>query len=183
MSSEIVATTAERLRYAIEYRHTSAAEVSRQTKISRGSLSQYMSGKFTPKQDRIYILANYLRVSPAWLMGVDCPMEGLGYKEPQTTVKFVNESKRTTIDDDLAMLGVIVHDEKTSAQIMAHIASMCDIVKRTAVSPEDKEILKKYHALPQEQQAVVKATLDSMYTLTQQNASSTTANDEEGEQA
>jgi transcriptional regulator with XRE-family HTH domain len=73
--SEIVATTAKRLRYAIDYRHTSAAEVSRKTGISRGSLSQYMTGKFSPKQDRIYVLAKHLRVSPAWLMGIDVPME------------------------------------------------------------------------------------------------------------
>lgn len=38
MANKIVATTAERLRYAISYRHTTAAQVSKETNISRGSL-------------------------------------------------------------------------------------------------------------------------------------------------
>lgn len=79
--NQIVATTAERLRQALEYRHINAAQVAKDTGISKGSLSQYLSGKFSPKQDRLYILAKYLRVSPIWLMGIDVPMETVKPKE------------------------------------------------------------------------------------------------------
>ena len=66
-----IATTAERLKEALELRHMTAAELCRRSGISSASMSQYMTGKVKPKQDRIYILAVHLKVRPAWLMGYD----------------------------------------------------------------------------------------------------------------
>lgn len=40
-------------------------------KISKSSISQYVSGKVVPKQDKIFILADALDVNPAWLFGMD----------------------------------------------------------------------------------------------------------------
>nr|DAK09798.1 MAG TPA: bifunctional HTH-domain containing protein/aminotransferase [Caudoviricetes sp.] len=44
-------------------------------KISKSDLSQYVSGKVLPRQDKLSILAYALDVSEAWLMGYDVPME------------------------------------------------------------------------------------------------------------
>ncbi len=44
------------------------------TKISKGSLSTYVSGRYAPKQNNIYILAKALNVNVEWLMGADIPM-------------------------------------------------------------------------------------------------------------
>lgn len=44
-------------------------------KIGRNDISQYVSGKFEPRQTKLYILAKALDVSEAWLMGYDVPME------------------------------------------------------------------------------------------------------------
>ena len=44
-------------------------------KIPKSSLSQYLSGDYEPKQDRVYDIAKVLNVSEAWLMGYDVPME------------------------------------------------------------------------------------------------------------
>lgn len=70
-----IESISKRLNYAMSIRHISQAELSEKTKISTGSLSQYMNGKINPKQDRIFILARVLSVSEAWLMGYDVPME------------------------------------------------------------------------------------------------------------
>jgi transcriptional regulator with XRE-family HTH domain len=43
--------------------------------ISKGQLSQYLSGRNEPGQMRIFILALALDVSEAWLMGLDYPKE------------------------------------------------------------------------------------------------------------
>lgn len=43
-------------------------------KIGRNDLSQYVSGKVEPKQDKLTILSMALNVSEAWLMGYDVPM-------------------------------------------------------------------------------------------------------------
>lgn len=40
-------------------------------KISKSDLSQYVNGKFLPKQDKLTILGLALNVSESWLMGFD----------------------------------------------------------------------------------------------------------------
>lgn len=66
-----ISTTAQRLKEALERRHMTAAELCRRTGISSASMSQYVKGKVSPKQDRIYVMAVHLRCRPAWLMGYD----------------------------------------------------------------------------------------------------------------
>lgn len=44
-------------------------------KIGKNALSQYVSGKVEPGQDRLTILGLALDVSEAWLMGYDVPMD------------------------------------------------------------------------------------------------------------
>lgn len=44
-------------------------------KMGRNDLSQYVSGKVSPGQDKLTILALALEVSETWLMGYDVPME------------------------------------------------------------------------------------------------------------
>ena len=44
-------------------------------KLERNDLSQYVSGKVLPGQDKLTILGLALNVSEAWLMGFDVPME------------------------------------------------------------------------------------------------------------
>ena len=51
------------------------SDLCRLTQIPKSALSQYISGAFEPKQDRIYLMAQALNVSEAWLMGLDVPME------------------------------------------------------------------------------------------------------------
>jgi phage repressor protein C with HTH and peptisase S24 domain len=43
-------------------------------KISKADLSQYVNDKVEPRQDKLYILAQALNVSEAWLMGFDVPL-------------------------------------------------------------------------------------------------------------
>ena len=44
-------------------------------KLNKSDISQYVSGKFEPSQDKLVILAMALNVSEAWLMGFDVPKE------------------------------------------------------------------------------------------------------------
>lgn len=44
-------------------------------KLKKNDLSQYVSGKVEPKQDKLSILGMALNVSEAWLMGYDVPKE------------------------------------------------------------------------------------------------------------
>lgn len=44
-------------------------------KLTKSDLSQYISSKAIPRQDKLTILGLALNVSEAWLMGYDVPME------------------------------------------------------------------------------------------------------------
>lgn len=44
-------------------------------KMSKSDISQYVSGKVEPGQDKLFVLGNALNVSESWLMGFDVPRE------------------------------------------------------------------------------------------------------------
>jgi len=75
MGAERTETCAYRIRKALTIRGMKQSELCRITNIPKSAISQYISGCFEPKQDRIYLIAKTLDVSEAWLMGYDVPME------------------------------------------------------------------------------------------------------------
>lgn len=64
-----------RLNTAMELREKTAAQLSRETGLSKARLSQYINGVYEAKQIALYKLSVALNVSEAWLMGYDVPME------------------------------------------------------------------------------------------------------------
>lgn len=64
-----------RLKRALNIRNMKQSELSEKTKIPKSAISQYVSGAFEPRQDRIYLISNALNIDEAWLMGFDVPME------------------------------------------------------------------------------------------------------------
>lgn len=64
----------DRLREAMERKGMRAVELVERTGIPKGTISYYLSGKTEPKADRLYILAQELGVSEAWLLGYNVPM-------------------------------------------------------------------------------------------------------------
>lgn len=89
-----MATTSERLKEIISIRNVKQAEIVEHTGINKGALSCYISGKYLPKQDNIFKLAKFLEVNPAWLMGLDVPMESSITKS--ATVELSNQIKPLT---------------------------------------------------------------------------------------
>lgn len=75
MEIERQESCANRIKKALEIKGMKQSDLRRITKIPKSSMSQYMSGDYEPKQDRIYLIAKALNVSEAWLMGFDVPME------------------------------------------------------------------------------------------------------------
>ena len=64
----------DRLREAMEMRGFRAVDLVEATGIPKGTISYYLSGKTEPKADRLYIIAQTLDISEAWLLGYDVPM-------------------------------------------------------------------------------------------------------------
>ena len=69
------ATCGDRIKRALRIRGMKQSELCQITKIPKSAISQYISGAFEPKQDRIYLISKALNVSEAWLMGYDVPMD------------------------------------------------------------------------------------------------------------
>ena len=64
-----------RIKYAMKLRNKSQADIVKNTGISKGAISSYLSGRYLPKQTNVYKISAFLNVNPAWLMGYDVPME------------------------------------------------------------------------------------------------------------
>ena len=75
-----MATTSERIRFAMDLRGLKQADLVEKTGISKGALSSYISGRYSPKQNNIYLISKALSVNEAWLMGADVPMERIENK-------------------------------------------------------------------------------------------------------
>ena len=90
-----VATTAERLREALDNAKLKAADLSRMTDISKGSIHHYLVGTYEPKSTAINKMAVALNVSESWLWGYDVPMERTSVqKKNDQLVKLVTSMRK-----------------------------------------------------------------------------------------
>ena len=75
MDNGPVEKCALRIRKGLSIRGMRQYELCEKTGIPKSAISQYISGAFEPKQDRVFLIAQALNVDPVWLMGYDVPME------------------------------------------------------------------------------------------------------------
>lgn len=64
-----------RLRKAMDLRNLKPSELSNKTNIDKSLISNYLSGNYKAKQDKVYTLALALNVSEGWLMGYDVSID------------------------------------------------------------------------------------------------------------
>lgn len=89
------ATTAERLREALDASGKRQADLARETGLDKGALSSYLSGKYEPKQKAIALLAQALDVSEFYLWGYDVPKErSAEQKKNDQVVRLVAQLKK-----------------------------------------------------------------------------------------
>lgn len=65
----------KRIEKALSIRNMKQSELSKLANVPKSSLSLYIKGAYEPKQDKIYAMAEALKVSYLWLMGYDVPMD------------------------------------------------------------------------------------------------------------
>lgn len=61
----------ERVKDLMSQKDMTAADLARKSGIRASSISDYLPGKYEPKQDKIDMMAQALNVNPAWLMGYE----------------------------------------------------------------------------------------------------------------
>ena len=60
---------ADRLKKALDYRNKHPVDLYTNTRLDKSTISHFLSGKRHPKRQTIQIIADYLEVSPLYLMG------------------------------------------------------------------------------------------------------------------
>ena len=92
------ATCGDRIKQALRIKGMRQSDLCQITKIPKSAISQYVSGAFEPKQDRIYLIAKALNVSEAWLMGFDIPMERESTPSHDNSVSELSERERMWLE-------------------------------------------------------------------------------------
>lgn len=88
----------DRIKEALSMRNMKQADLCDKTKIPKSAISQYISGTFEPKQDRLLLIAQALDVDPVWLMGFDVPMERAERKENSSDKPELTEGENVMLD-------------------------------------------------------------------------------------
>ena len=100
-------TIADRIKKGMAIRGLRQTDIIEKTGINKGALSSYISGRYEPKQNNIYLIAKALNVNEAWLMGADVPMD----RDP---------SLKDIIDKRLSELGMSLEEVADKANVSLH---------------------------------------------------------------
>ena len=71
----ITLEVAKRLQQSMDEKHLKATELSKLSGVGKSDISNYLKGKYRPKQDKIALLAAALEVDPTWLGAIDLQIE------------------------------------------------------------------------------------------------------------
>lgn len=121
-----------RLREVLKEKGINQTELSKMTGISKSVISEWLSDKYEPKQDKVYIVAEKLSVSPSWLFGVSNEKEVKSdlmsiYNEltPQRQIKVYNFAEKQ-LDEQNNIIHMsdhktIVTNRRTAAGSALHV--------------------------------------------------------------
>lgn len=93
----------EKLAQAIKLNGITQSDLSAKTGISPSSISDWLNGKYVPKQDKIYMLATALNVKPSYLLGYD-DREPAQQKDFNDLYNFINSTPQD-IQEDIYAFG------------------------------------------------------------------------------
>jgi len=97
-----------RIKEAMELRNLNQTDIVERTNIKKSALSQYISGKITPRQNAIDELSKVLNVSEPWLMGYDVPMKRTVLKKE--TQKSKTDNVDLTPEQEAELQYIIEHN-------------------------------------------------------------------------
>ena len=126
-----------RLRYAMQYSGMRATDLSELTGISRATISEYMSGRYVPKQRNLGRLAKVLHVQPTFLMGLTefSPAEKPSFAEKPEAVELNTQEKLM-----LARYRALNDDQRKVVDALMGGLSPYDAARRAAHKRLDEKL-------------------------------------------
>lgn len=93
-------TIAERIRFAMKAKNKKQIDIVKDTGISKGAFSSYLSGQYNPKADKLQLIADSLDVDLRWLYGENVPMQtgSQGQDKPLPYVFYNNACSEYLLD-------------------------------------------------------------------------------------
>ena len=121
----------DRLNEAMKRYNISATELCNRTGIPKSAMSQYRSGAFEPKADRLSLLAKALNVSEAWLMGYDIEPNATFTPFIQAPLyESISAGLGTTKSEPIGTHPCVVHNQEEAEN------TLCVIVEGDSMSPK-----------------------------------------------
>ena len=81
-------TIAERIKFAMKAKNKKQVDIVKDTGISKGAFSSYLSGQYNPKADKMELIADSLDVDLRWLYGENVPMQ-TGSQGQEKTLPYI----------------------------------------------------------------------------------------------
>ena len=70
-----VETCGKRIKDALKNRRIKNVDLANYLGVDKSLITKYINNVFSPKQEKIVLMSEYLQVNPMWLMGYDVTME------------------------------------------------------------------------------------------------------------
>ncbi len=94
-------TIAERIKFAMKAKNKKQVDIVKDTGISKGAFSSYLSGQYNPKADKMELIADSLDVDLRWLYGQNVPMEHTTQNDNSLQYVFYNNTCSEYLLDNL----------------------------------------------------------------------------------
>ena len=101
-------TIAERIKFAMKAKNKKQVDIVKDTGISKGAFSSYLSGQYNPKADKMELIADSLDVDLRWLYGQNVPMEHTSQNDNALQYVFYNNTCSEYLLDNL---DIYCHDD------------------------------------------------------------------------
>lgn len=124
MEKQNLAELRDRLSEALARKGWKAVDLVEKTGVPKGAISYYLAGKSKPKTDRLYIIAQALDVSEAWLLGYDVPMGRTDDQKKNDQLAKLIVKMRTDVDFYNTVVGLANLNEKQYKSVKDLIAAI-----------------------------------------------------------
>ena len=141
--------TSTRLQELMDIKNINQVDLCQRTGIPKSSMSMYLSGERSPRQNRLSQIAEKFNISEAWLMGYDVPMERtdslsdetLSQKDKRDILDIINSTKAELLSQE----GLMFDGDPASPEAIESILSAMEIGMEMAKKKnKEKYTPKKY---------------------------------------
>lgn len=141
--------TSTRLQELMHIKNINQVDLCQRTGIPKSSMSMYLSGERSPRQNRLSQIAEKFNISEAWLMGYDVPMERtdslsdetLSQKDKRDILDIISSTKAELLSQE----GLMFDGDPASPEAIESILNAMEIGMEMAKKKnKEKYTPKKY---------------------------------------